>query len=48
MAIQREYLESVGWVTEDYLLKQSSGNRELAKSLYDEIQKILAEEQQNA
>lgn len=48
MALQREYLESVGWVTKDYLLKQSGGNSKLAESLFDEIQKILKEEEQNA
>jgi hypothetical protein len=48
MAIQREYLQSVGWVTRDFLLKHSGGNAEMADEIYTEIQNILEEERQVA
>lgn len=43
-ALQREYLESVGWVTEEFLVAKSGGNKKIARALYEEIQEILAEE----
>ena len=48
MALQREYLESIGWVTEEYLLTQSGGDKKRAHAIYVEIQKILEEEQEGA
>ena len=42
-ALQREYLESIGWVTEDYLLKHGA-NKKTAKAIHLEVQRILAEE----
>ncbi len=48
MAIQRDYLESIGWVTEDFLLKQTRGNKKLSKAIHAEIQAILEEEQKGA
>lgn len=48
MMLQREYLESIGWVTEDYLAKRSGCNTEMARAIYVEIQKILQEEKAGA
>lgn len=45
---QHKYLESIGWVTEEYLVRQSGGNKRLAREIYAEIQNILAEEQGDA
>jgi hypothetical protein len=47
IALQHEHLASIGWVTKDYLLKQSGGNQKVAEALYEEIQNILREEQQS-
>ncbi|HCE45052.1 MAG TPA: hypothetical protein DET40_16045 [Lentisphaeria bacterium] len=42
--IQKEYLKSIGWVTKEYLPKQGA-NQKNAQAIYDEIQKILKEEE---
>jgi hypothetical protein len=43
IALQREYLESIGWVTEEYLLNNGA-NKRTAKALLAEIRSILEEE----
>ena len=45
MMIQKEYLESIGWVTKDYLLKQGIRDEKMAQEICDEIQEILVEEE---
>lgn len=42
--IQNKYLESIGWVTEEYLLTQNGGNKKQAKIIHEDIQSLLAEE----
>ncbi len=47
MALQREYLESIGWVAEDYLVKRFRSKKK-AREIHAEIQLILEEEQRDA
>jgi len=39
-----EHLESIGWVTKEYLLKSAGNNKFLANKIYDMIQEIIAKE----
>jgi len=36
-----EHLESIGWVTKEYLVAQSNGDEAMANAVYQEIQKIV-------
>ena len=47
-SIRRQYLESVGWVTKDYLRGLRNTNSELVDRIYNEIQNILAGERNAA
>lgn len=40
----KAHLEGIGWVTKEYLCKQTHGNTRLADAVYAEIQNILAAE----
>lgn len=44
-AMEHKYLESIGWVTEKYLITMAKGDERMAQHVYKEIQKILAEEE---
>lgn len=37
----RDHLDTIGWVTEEYLLGHCGRNKQLAKDVYQEIQRIL-------
>ena len=47
LEIQREYLEGIGWVTEEFLVTQSGGDKKMAKAIHAEIEKILEEERKS-
>jgi hypothetical protein len=42
--IQQRYLQSIGWVTMEYLINQHNGDRATASEVYRAVQQILAEE----
>jgi len=44
MLLQKEYLQGIGWVTKEYLLKNGAGSEKRAREIYEEIQEILRKE----
>jgi hypothetical protein len=39
-----EYLETIGWVTKEYLAAQSQGDQKITDQIYDEIKEVLKKE----